>query len=254
MKNLTLSALAVACAFSTQAFAVDGTSLINQATVLSAGGFPYHITQSGSYRLSGNLLVTYTSGIPQAVIISADNVTLDLNGFSISCSGCAGANSSYGVSTGSLNTTILNGTISGFSGTVAGSAINFGSGVTTYSSGRVDHVTVSGNSWGVQVNTKGTVTVTNGTITDNVSNGIVATVGPLMVSNCAITNNPVGINAQGISASILNNLVVGSTNYGIILGLAGAPGAYGLNNFQGNGVNASGGVSMGNNVCGSGTC
>ena len=47
MKKITLAALAVACAFSTQAFAVDGTSLINQATVLSAGGFPYHITQSG---------------------------------------------------------------------------------------------------------------------------------------------------------------------------------------------------------------
>jgi hypothetical protein len=254
MKNSTLATLVIAAAFSTPAFAVDGTTLINQASVLSAGGFPYRITQSGSYRLSGNLIVTYTSGIPQAVVINADNVTLDLNGFSISCSGCAQANSSYGVTTGSLNTAILNGTISGFAGTVAGSAINFGAGVTTYSSGRVDHVIVSGNSWGVQLNTKGTVTITNSTITDNVTYGVVATVGPVMVSNCAITGNPVGINAQGISASILNNLIVGSTNYGIILGAVGGPGAYGLNNFQANGVNASGGVSMGNNVCGSGTC
>jgi hypothetical protein len=153
-----------------------------------------------------------------------------------------------------LNTAILNGAISGFAGTVAGSPINFSSGVTTYSPGRVDRVIVSGNSWGVQLNTKGTVTITNSTITDNVTYGVVATIGPVMFSNCAITGNPVGINAQGISASILNNLVVGSTNYGIILGAAGGPGAYGLNNFQGNGGNASGGASMGNNICGSGPC
>jgi hypothetical protein len=61
MKNSTLSALAIAAALSTPVFAVDGTTLINQATVPSAGGFPYHITQSGSYRLSGNPIVTYAS-------------------------------------------------------------------------------------------------------------------------------------------------------------------------------------------------
>src|SRR5215831_17667935 len=111
MKNSTLVTLVIAAAFSTPAFAVDGTTLINQATVMSAGRFPYRITQPGSYRLSSNLIVTYTTGIPQAVIISADNVTLDLNGFSISSSGCAQANSAYSVVTGSLNTAILNGTI-----------------------------------------------------------------------------------------------------------------------------------------------
>ena len=40
-----------------RAFAVDGTVLINQSTVTAAGGFPYKIMQSGSYRLSGNLFV-----------------------------------------------------------------------------------------------------------------------------------------------------------------------------------------------------
>ena len=45
-----------------------------------------------------------------------------------------------------------------------------------------------------------------------------------MVSNCAITGNPVGINAQGIGTAIFNNLIVGSTNYGIIPGADGGPG------------------------------
>jgi len=62
-------------------FAVDGQVLINQSTVMSAGGFPYIISQPGSYKLTSNLIVpNFVSGIQ----ISASNVTLDLNGFTIS--------------------------------------------------------------------------------------------------------------------------------------------------------------------------
>src|SRR5580693_4484830 len=63
------------------ALAVDGVVLINQSTVMAAGGFPYTISQPGSYRLSGNLALTTVSA---AIVITASNVTLDLNGFSIS--------------------------------------------------------------------------------------------------------------------------------------------------------------------------
>jgi len=65
---------------SVPAHATDGVVLINQASVLSSGGFPYKITQPGSYRLSGNLVVT---GSTDAIDIAASNVTLDLNGFAI---------------------------------------------------------------------------------------------------------------------------------------------------------------------------
>jgi hypothetical protein len=72
---LTL-ALLPACAY-----AVDGVTLINQSTVMAAGGFPYKITQPGSYKLTGNLSVpNFVSGLQIAV----SNVTLDLNGFTIS--------------------------------------------------------------------------------------------------------------------------------------------------------------------------
>ncbi len=73
---LLAAALVPACVY-----AVDGVILINQSTVMAAGGFPYTISQPGSYKLTGNLVVpNFVSGIQ----ISASNVTLDLNGFTIS--------------------------------------------------------------------------------------------------------------------------------------------------------------------------
>jgi hypothetical protein len=65
-------------------FAVDGVVLINQSTVMAAGGYPYLISQPGSYKLSGNLVVG--AGL-NGIEISASNVFLDLNGFNISCGG-----------------------------------------------------------------------------------------------------------------------------------------------------------------------
>jgi hypothetical protein len=61
-------------------FAVDGVTLINQAIVTAAGGFPYQITQPGSYKLSGNLSVPMNG---TAIQIAVSKVTIDLNGFSI---------------------------------------------------------------------------------------------------------------------------------------------------------------------------
>src|SRR6266567_1525463 len=66
---------------------VDGTVLINQSTVMAAGGFPYMITQPGSYRLSGNLQAPVNTS---AIVITGVYVTLDLNGFSINCSANTG--------------------------------------------------------------------------------------------------------------------------------------------------------------------
>lgn len=78
------------------AFAVDGVTLINQATVMAAGGFPYVISQPGSYKLSGTLTAAsiavgscpVTGILPSfpfacAILITAPNVTLDLAGFTI---------------------------------------------------------------------------------------------------------------------------------------------------------------------------
>jgi hypothetical protein len=70
-------------------FAVDGVVLINQSTVMAAGGFPYVISQAGSYKLSGNLTMTTSqtgnlnANQSAAILITSSGVSLDLNGFSI---------------------------------------------------------------------------------------------------------------------------------------------------------------------------
>lgn len=72
---------------------------------------PYTITQSGSYVLTSNL--TGSSG-SDGIIIDADDVTLDLNGFALQ--GVAGSLDGIRVAGTYRNTTIRNGTISGWDG------------------------------------------------------------------------------------------------------------------------------------------
>src|SRR6266540_3776373 len=69
-------------------YAVDGVVLIDQNRALAGGvtpgdtpGFPVTLSVPGSYRLTGNLTVPDAN--TTAIQIAADNVTLDLNGFSI---------------------------------------------------------------------------------------------------------------------------------------------------------------------------
>jgi hypothetical protein len=81
-------------------FAADGQVLINQSTVNAAGGFPYHIKTAGSYKLSGNLLAPLDK---EAIVIEANEVVLDLNGFNVSCT-YDDANNSYGGTTASPTT------------------------------------------------------------------------------------------------------------------------------------------------------
>ncbi len=67
--------------FTLVAQAADGVIGINQASVEAAGGFPFEITRSGSYILTGNLEVDDVN--TTAIWVQAPYVTLDLNGFSI---------------------------------------------------------------------------------------------------------------------------------------------------------------------------
>ena len=61
--------------------AAEGVIEINQASVEAAGGFPFEISESGSYRLTGNLEVDDVD--TTAIWVRASYVTVDLNGFTI---------------------------------------------------------------------------------------------------------------------------------------------------------------------------
>jgi hypothetical protein len=115
--------------FTGTANAVDGVVLIDQNRALAGNvtpgdtaGFPVTITRSGSYRLSGNLTVPDAG--TSAIVITVDNVTVDLNGFSIIgptvCTGspltCSptGSGDGVGVYTASLTgITVVNGMVRG---------------------------------------------------------------------------------------------------------------------------------------------
>jgi hypothetical protein len=132
MSRFTTCGLTILLAFAPAALAVDGTVLINQSTITNGltgcptgGHLPIVICQSGSYRLSGN--VTVPDANTSAIQISADNVTLDLNGFSIlgpvGCGGnpvtCTqGSAAAVGIGNlfGNSNITVSNGTIRGLGG------------------------------------------------------------------------------------------------------------------------------------------
>lgn len=105
--------------------------LINQSGAINGNiapgdlpGFPVEIKQPGSYRLSSNLVIPAGNPNQSAIVVSAPNVTIDLNGFLIQGVGScfqeidldviyAGSNSSVGI-VGANDTTIRNGAIRGF--------------------------------------------------------------------------------------------------------------------------------------------
>ena len=180
MKNAILTVLAIALVpFS--AFAVDGVVLINQSTVTAAGGFPYQIKAAGSYKLSGNLIVT---GATVGIEIDSDDVTIDLNGFRLSgpivCVGsppiCSGSSSTGILAGNRQNITVKNGTVRGFNRGIE--LVGTGG-----SGGLIADVQASGNSdygiYGVEVviircsaNNNGGIgmTVVNGTVSDSLAN------------------------------------------------------------------------------------
>jgi hypothetical protein len=207
---------------------------INQATVAASGtnratgGFPYQITQSGSYQLTGNLVVpANTDGID----ILANNVTLDLNGFTISgqvtCTGagpslaCTGPVSGppHGIlSSVASNITVRNGSVVGF---FDGVELN-GQG------GLVEEIHASGNS----------------------NTGI-------LIGSGVARRNTANLNLVGIvafSSTVTENVANFNSEFGLSIS---AGGVYGSNTFQGNGafpVGNGGSFSQGNNACNGAGC
>lgn len=97
---------------SMQATAEEGLVRIDQAAVKAAGGFPYKITQPGNYRLTSSLVVPAQAN---GIMVTASNVVIDLNGFSITCAGnqLAGITDDPTSSTQLTNVQLRHGTITG---------------------------------------------------------------------------------------------------------------------------------------------
>ena len=153
-------------------FLLTAGAAFAQTEIDSTGGFPVTITDPGSYILTENLDVVGTNGI----VISADDVYLDLNGFTISGDGSG----NYGGITGSGTpdrTTVVDGTILGFGGW--GIALGFDS--------RVEGVVSVSNGDGLLM---GSGQVVNSRFVDNDGDGIAFFVGQsgLVQGNSIIDN------------------------------------------------------------------
>jgi hypothetical protein len=260
-------------ALAPSALAVDGVVLISQNTSVAGiegcphAGFPIIICRSGSYRLSGNL--TIPNANTDGIDITADNVTLDLNGFTISgpvtCKfgtypvQCSASGSGLGINTPSANNdiTVHNGTVRG----MGGGGINLGGDAEVV---EAVHVEQNAGALGYGISLGYSGIVTRCTVRANAGGGIVG-IAAIISLNVVSYNGGDGIDRGGVvrDNNVLFNGQTGIVNAGLaihntVVGNIG----YGINSgfYQGNVVTANGlgdvvnGTSLGGNFCGTGIC
>jgi hypothetical protein len=202
------------------AFAVDGVVLINQSQALAGNvtpgdtpGFPVTLSQAGSYRLTGDLIVPDAN--TTAIRITADHVTLDLNGFAIvgptvctsSPANCPPITQGIGIQAdngptadGPRGTKILNGTVRGMGST----------GIFITGAGSVvERVVVDSNGGGIL----NAGSVIESSATRNGTFGILATI----VRDCYVTDNhDIGIQLDGIGGVATGNIASFNGSHGIL--------------------------------------
>jgi hypothetical protein len=247
---LVAGLLTLMAAMAGRAYAVDGVIEINQARAAKGGittgdtpGFPITIAtgtfanEPMSFKLTGPLFISTTDDVIQ---IQSPHVTIDLNGFSISCllPSCGGIGISATVAVG--NVSVFNGTVRGFAEGVSllGAA------------SRIENVRATANVVGLRVGSSGTVR--NCAAHLNTSDGIVAAASGLVSGNTATSNGGDGIQA-GAGSNVIGNTATENTAVGLNLttGIG-----YSQNVIRNNtGGTVDSGVSAGGNVCnGSTTC
>ncbi len=231
----------------------DGVIEINQASALAGGvtpgdtpGFPITIDATftvsnpappTSFRLTGNLSVSqFLNG--NAIDVVAPNVTIDLNGFTISC--FIGSCSANGIGSLQDNVAVVNGVVRGMNNGVSLT----GKGV------RVERVRAFDNQVdGILVGNDCLIAgnIANG----NTSDGIRTAIGCTISGNTANDNGNDGICTLG-GCNVTGNTVSGNTVKGLFL--SGTTG-YSNNVINGNGITVQSGVPTGLNLCnGSTTC
>lgn len=208
--------------------AEDGTTIITQQVVLDAGGFPFKIIQSGNYKLGGNLVVPANAS---GILVQANDVTVDLNGFSITggiaCDNdgvtCSGAPSPETKGVEAI-LGFVNGQTSNIRGVVIknGHVRGFTFGIDTFG-GIVEEITAQGNlSAGIRAaeavvrrneasrNHVDGIDAINCTVRDNMAalnrqgNQFTLVFGGVFAGNTAVTPNHAGLGAL-IDVSVISD-------------------------------------------------
>jgi parallel beta-helix repeat protein len=205
--------LALLLLFATPALAVDGMLEINQTCAVETGcfagdtaGFPVDLSESGSYRLTGDL---DASGADRAIQISVSDVTLDLNGFKIANAGSRGVTTTNDFDDFE-NLAVLNGVII----VEGGYAVMLGDGERA----RVERMRVRSGGSGI---IPGITAGPHCHIADNVvSTPGDNTIGISAAEGCVVRGNAVQSGGRGITCSrctIANN-TISPTSQGIQAG------------------------------------
>jgi len=215
--------------------ATDGVIEINHAKALAGGGYPVVISQAGSYRLTSNLLQP-DSGTT-VIRITAANVTLDLNGFSIlgsnacslppvSCSHNGGGRGIWSASPG--NVLVRNGAINGMGNACVYISFGYavlqdlvvshcgGDGISTDvgTSGKVHHL-VARNNLGTGINL-GRGEVADSEATWNGADGIHTVY--LVRNSVAFGNDGYGIVIGSAGGSVIGSAMVSNKLHGLSIG------------------------------------
>ena len=297
-KSIRTLILSTAVLLTASAWATDGVIEINQARALAGGvtagdtaGFPVTISVPGSYRLTGNLTVPDAN--TTAINIRSDNVSLDLNGFTIAgpntCNlsagppavTCTANGSGVGVFSDS-KTDVRNGIIRGFGSEgiiIFGGKLtdlrvseSGGIGVRALTNPAIVHRVISEQNGGAGFNIAAGIVAESaasrngnrGLVLDDVSaTGIVAkqNIGQgIYLGNGVIVNSVSTLNwDDGIKIGS-RAVVVDSLSYnngGVGLHTGGCPTGYHGNTIQANTggqVTGAGALQTGPNVCGAALC
>ena len=189
--RLTLLLTLAVLATSVQAETINCTPITSLPAVISTQGL---------YCLTGNLATSQTSG--NAIEITANNVTLDFNGWKLGGQGAGTATQAYGIVSNAVNVTVKNGIVRGFYRGI-------------YLTGRgavVRDMLVDQNTrYGIFVTGQGAVVE---------HNQVIDTGGSTYTANVYA----VGIEADGDGSTVSNNMVSGltatgtSSEWGIYIG------------------------------------
>ncbi len=226
-------------------------------TRIPISGLPYSISAPGSYYITTNLLVAVNNGI----VITANNVTLDLNGFTISSiQNPATTGKAIALGSGSgpvMNVTIRNGFITGGvtnnGATFGGSG--FGYGIFQFGGQpsvnvHVSGVTVSGCLYvgihlggsntvveSCSVNTAGSYGIYAQTVADSIAQncGIYAIYATETANNCSGKGTG---NGRGVSATTANNCHGTGAGSGSGIIATNVNNCYGIASGTGDGVYA----------------
>jgi parallel beta-helix repeat protein len=212
-----------------------GVVLIDQAKAEAGGvtpgdvaGFPVTISQPGNYRLTGPLTVSDPN--VSAIVITSDNVTLDLNGYTlqgpVSCTGlgaqksCAPLGVGDGIqAVGRAGIALHGGRVRGFAfgvqmggrNAVDGMFVSHNSkhGISAGGDSRIHGNSVFNNGWS-GISATGSL-ITNNTVTDNRMNGISTDDGGLVLDNKMTLNGAWGL--TGTSGFARNSFMQNQAPY-----------------------------------------